>query len=508
MGHGNGRWQKDEFVRRELGGTSRQERYNTPGVVATGNEETDLFGYAAGQRESSDAEQAAPLAVRMRPRTLDEVVGQEEIIGPGRLLRRAIEADRLGSIILWGPPGSGKTTLAQVIAHASQAEFVALNAVTAGVADLRRVIDQARERRRLYGRRTLVLIDEIHRFNKAQQDALLPAVEEGTIRLIGATTENPFFSVNGPLLSRTQLFRLRALEPEAIRTLLRRALADPERGFGKQAIEVAPEALEHWVQVAAGDARRALNALELAVLTTPPDPDGVIRISLAVAEESIQQRTLQYDRQGDNHYDTISAYIKSLRGGDPDAAVHYLVRMLEAGEDPLFIARRLMIQAAEDVGNADPQALQVAVAAATAVERVGLPEGAIPLAQATIYVATAPKSNACYLALERARADLHQGEVGPVPVHLRDANYPGAAKLGHGRGYLYPHDFPGHFVRQQYLPDLLAAQLSESGKHYYEPSENGYEATIRRRLVQWWSGGFPQPAQHDQSTKPAQPPEG
>lgn len=446
----------------------------------------DLFEY--GSRAGSADE---PLAFRMRPRSLDEFVGQEEIVGPGRLLRRAIEADRLSSLIFYGPPGTGKTSLAYVIAGHTGAEFVSLNAVTAGVAELRQVIEAARERRKFTGRKTIVLIDEIHRFNRAQQDALLPAVEAGVITLIGATTENPFFSVNSPLLSRAMLFRLRPLRREELRTVLMRAIADPERGLGGMRLEIAPEALEHWIDVAAGDARRALNALELAALTTPPDPDGVVRITLEVAEDSIQQRVLQYDRQGDNHYDTISAYIKSLRGSDPDAAIHYLVRMLEAGEDPLFIARRLMIQAAEDVGNADPQALVVAVAASLAVERVGLPEGAIPLAQATAYVACAPKSNASYVALARAQEDVRQGKVGPVPVHLRDANYPGAARLGHGKGYLYPHDFPGHFVVQQYLPDLLA------GRRYYEPTENGYEAEIGRRLAAWRqaaSTGVPRPS--------------
>ncbi|MBE3577495.1 MAG: replication-associated recombination protein A [Limnochordales bacterium] len=415
----------------------------------------------------------------MRPRSLEEFVGQQEIVGPGRLLRRAIEADRLHSLIFYGPPGTGKTSLAHVIAGHTGAEFVTLNAVTAGVAELRAVIDAARQRRKMSGRRTIVLIDEIHRFNRAQQDALLPAVEDGTIILIGATTENPFFAVNAPLLSRAQIFRLRPLNREEMREILSRAIRDPERGLGKLPLKVEPEAIDHWIEVAAGDARRALNALELAALTTPPQEDGLIHISLQIAEDSIQQRVLQYDRQGDNHYDTISAYIKSLRGSDPDAALHYLVRMLEAGEDPLFIARRLMIQAAEDVGNADPQALLVAVAAAQAVERLGLPEGAIPLAQATIYVACAPKSNASYLALARAREDVQKGLVGPIPAHLRDAHYPGAERLGHGKGYLYPHDFPGHFVVQQYLPDILR------GRRYYHPSENGLEAEIGCRLRAW-----------------------
>lgn len=440
----------------------------------------DLFDYGL-QKQNTEPGGAGgqPLAVRMRPRSLEEFVGQQEIVGPGRLLRRAIEADRLHSLIFYGPPGTGKTSLAHVIAGHTGAEFVTLNAVTAGVAELRAVIDAARQRRKMSGRRTIVLIDEIHRFNRAQQDALLPAVEDGTIILIGATTENPFFAVNAPLLSRAQIFRLRPLNREEMREILSRAIRDPERGLGKLPLKVEPEAIDHWIEVAAGDARRALNALELAALTTPPQEDGLIHISLQIAEDSIQQRVLQYDRQGDNHYDTISAYIKSLRGSDPDAALHYLVRMLEAGEDPLFIARRLMIQAAEDVGNADPQALLVAVAAAQAVERLGLPEGAIPLAQATIYVACAPKSNASYLALARAREDVQKGLVGPIPAHLRDAHYPGAERLGHGKGYLYPHDFPGHFVVQQYLPDILR------GRRYYHPSENGLEAEIGCRLRAW-----------------------
>ncbi|MGE5481706.1 MAG: replication-associated recombination protein A [Bacteroidota bacterium] len=455
-----------------------REASTTPGEER--NSDVDLFDYGLlKQKSESGGATGEPLASRMRPRTLDEFIGQQEIVGPGRLLRRAIEADRLHSLIFYGPPGTGKTSLAHVIAGHTGAEFVALNAVTAGVADLRQVIESAHQRRKLSGRRTIVLVDEIHRFNRAQQDALLPAVEDGTIILIGATTENPFFSVNAPLLSRAQIFRLRSLTRDEMREILWRAIKDSERGLGKLRLEVAPDAIDHWVEVAAGDARRALNALELAALTTPPGEEGVIRISLQVAEDSIQQRVLQYDRQGDNHYDTISAYIKSLRGSDPDAALHYLVRMLEAGEDPLFIARRLMIQAAEDVGNADPLALLVAVAAAQAVERVGLPEGAIPLAQATVYVACAPKSNASYLALARAREDVGRGLLGPIPVHLRDANYPGAERLGHGKGYLYPHDFPGHFVVQQYLPDILRE------RHYYEPSENGLEAQIGRRLCEW-----------------------
>jgi len=432
----------------------------------------DLFDYARGQMLHKEA----PLAARMRPRTLAEVVGQEHIIGPGRLLRRAIEADQLSSLIFYGPAGSGKTTLARVIANTTKAHFEQINAVTSGVADLRRVMDEARQRRGMHGIKTILFIDEIHRFNKAQQDALLPAVEDGTIILIGATTENPFFEVNPALVSRSRIFRLEPLSDDNVRELLARALRDEERGLGRYRVEIASEAIDHLVRVAAGDARSALNALELAVLTTPPDEDGVRRIDLAVAAESIQRRALAYDKNGDQHYDTISAFIKSMRGSDPDAALYWLARMIYAGEDPLFIARRIVICAAEDVGLADPQALVVATAAYQAVHAVGMPEGRIPLAEATVYVATAPKSNAAYLGIERALADVEERRISGVPIHLRDASYKGAERLGHGKGYRYAHDYPEHYVEQDYLPPELA------DARYYEPGELGHEADVAARL--------------------------
>ncbi len=421
----------------------------------------------------------APLAARMRPRNLDEFVGQQHVLGPGRLLRRAIEADRLSSIILYGPPGTGKTTLAMVIAARTQAHFEQMNAVTSGVNDLRRVATEAVERLGMHGTRTILFIDEVHRFNKAQQDALLPAVENGTVILIGATTENPFFEVNAPLVSRSRVFRLTPLDDEDIALIVRRALEDSERGLGAFDVEVDEDAFLHVVRMANGDARSALNAIELAVLTTSPDERGVRHITLDVAEDSIQRRALVYDRDGDAHYDCISAFIKSMRGSDPDAATYWLARMAAAGEDPEFIARRIVIQAAEDVGCADPHALMVAVAAAWAVKFVGWPEAKLPLAEAAIYVACAPKSNAAYVALTRAAEDLENERTGEVPMHLRDASYPGSARLGHGAGYRYPHDFPGHFVPQQYMPDHLARRV------YYEPSSNGYERQIGERLRAW-----------------------
>lgn len=434
----------------------------------------DLFDQA---REELQARQA-PLAARMRPRNLDEIVGQQHIVGPGRLLRRAIEADQLSSLIFYGPPGTGKTTLAQVIARTTRAAFSQLNAVAAGVNDIRQVVKEARDRLGMHRQRTVLFIDEIHRFNKAQQDALLPHVEDGTVILIGATTENPFFEVNSPLVSRSRIFQLSPLEEEDLKELLRRALRDPERGYGRMQVEVDPEALDHLAQMANGDARAALNGLELAVLTTPPDDRGVRHITLDVAAESIQKKPLVYDRQGDGHYDTISAFIKSMRGSDPDAALYWLARMIKAGEDPLFIARRVVICAAEDVGMADPMALLVANAALQAVHQIGMPEGRIPLAEAVVYVATAPKSNAAYLAIDKALADVENSRAGQVPQHLKDAHYKGAARLGHGKGYQYAHDFPGHFVPQQYLPDELV------GRRYYEPGELGFERKIGERLRQ------------------------
>jgi len=411
----------------------------------------------------------------MRPRTLEEFVGQEHIVGPGKLLRRAIETDRLfSSIILWGPPGTGKTTLAMIIANTTKSHFSAISAVMAGVADIRRIIAAAKDRRGMYGQRTIVLVDEIHRFNKAQQDALLPHVEDGTIILIGSTTENPYFEVIAPLVSRSRVFQLRPLSEEELAIILRRALADEERGYGKLKVEVDDEAMAHLVRVAGGDARIALNALELAVETTEPK-EGTIHIDLAIAEDSIQRRALVYDREA--HYNTVSAFIKSLRGSDPDAALYWLAKMIYAGEDPRFIARRMIIFASEDVGNADPQALVVATSAASALEWVGLPEAQYNLAQAAIYLATAPKSNSTG-AYFKALADVEREGKVEVPDHLKDASRNSQA-LGHGAGYKYPHDYPGHYVPQQYLPDELAS------RHYYEPSEQGYEKVIKERLTRW-----------------------
>ncbi len=422
----------------------------------------------------------APLSERMRPRTIDEVVGQEHIIGEGRLLRRAIIADRLTSLIFYGPPGTGKTTLARVIANTTSMAFEQLSAVTAGVSDIRRVVAAAEERLGMNGQATVLFIDEIHRFNRAQQDALLPHVEAGTIVLIGATTENPYFEVNSPLLSRSRIFRLHPLTEDHIRTILLRALQDEERGLGRYKVQMDEAALEHLVRVADGDARSALNGLELAVLTTEPDANGVRHITAAIAAESVQQRVIVYDKQGDQHYDSISAFIKSMRGSDPDAAVYWLARMIRAGEDPNFIARRIIICAAEDVGNADPRALMVAVAAAQAANMVGWPEARIPLAQAAIYLACAPKGNAVCKAIDKALSDVDNESFAGVPKHLRDSSYKGAAQLGHGQGYKYPHDFPGHFVVQQYLPDNLLQ------KRYYEPSASGYEQVHRERLQHWY----------------------
>lgn len=434
----------------------------------------DLFEAA----RADERERTQPLAARMRPRTLDEFVGQEEILGPGKLLRRAIEADRLfSSIILWGPAGTGKTSLAVIIANRTGSHFETLSAVLAGVADIRRVVAQANERRILHGQRTILLIDEIHRFNKAQQDALLPHVEDGTVILIGTTTENPYFEVNSPLLSRARVFQFKPLDRSMILTLLRRALEDPERGYGARRIEATTEALEHLAELAGGDARSALNALELAVESTPADENGIIHIDLGVAQESIQRRALRYDKSSDEHYDTISAFIKSMRGSDPDAALFWLAKMLYAGEDPEFIARRMVIFASEDVGNADPQALLVAVAAAHALQFVGLPEAQLNLAQAVIYLATAPKSNST-LGIGAALADVERLGQGEVPNHLKDASRDGRA-LGHGKEYKYPHDFPGHIVAQDYLPEQVR------GRTYYTPSSSGYEAILAERVAEW-----------------------
>lgn len=409
----------------------------------------DLFSMQA-QREQ---EEEAPLAHRMRPQTLDEVVGQDQVVGPGTMLRRSIEADRLVSVILFGPPGTGKTTLAQVIAHSTRARFASLNAVTAGVADIRQVVQEAKEERSLYSRKTVLFIDEIHRFNKAQQDALLPFVEAGVMVLIGATTENPYLQVNAALVSRSHVFRLEPISDEAMRKLLARALNDHEKGLGRMQATLTSLAQEVFVRYASGDARRALNALELAVLSSPVNAEGKVVVDEAEALASVQERKMVYDKSGEEHYDTISAFIKSIRGSNPDAAVLWLAKMLVAGEDPRFIARRLIISASEDVGNADPQALPLAVAALQAVSAIGMPEARIVLAQATTYLASAKKSNAAYLAVNQALQDVESGLPVRVPAHLRGTGYRGAETLGSGVGYLYPHDYPGHYVEQNYWPE-------------------------------------------------------
>ncbi len=431
----------------------------------------DLFDYMRTNTMKSEA----PLASRMRPVTLDEIVGQQHIIGHDKLLYRAIKADKLRSVIFYGPPGTGKTTIAKVIAHTTSAEFTQINATVAGKKDMEEVVRQAKDNLGMYGKRTILFVDEIHRFNKGQQDYLLPFVEDGTLILIGATTENPYFEVNGALLSRSIIFELKTLEKEDIKKLLHRALTDMEKGMGAYDAVADEDALDFLADIAGGDARNALNALELGILTTERSEDGKIHITLPVASECIQKKTVRYDKGGDNHYDTISAFIKSMRGTDPDAAVFYLAKMLYAGEDIKFIARRIMICASEDVGNADPRALQVAVAAAQAVERVGMPEAQIILSQAASYVASAPKSNAACNAVFDAM-DVVKTTTTTVPVHLQDKHYGGAEKLGHGVGYLYAHDYPEHYVKQQYLPDELV------GRTFYHPSENGYEKEIGERL--------------------------
>jgi putative ATPase len=427
---------------------------------------------AAGETNFS----AAPLATRMRPQTLEDFVGQRHILAPGKLLWRAIQADRISSIILYGPPGTGKTSLAQVIANATKSRFERLSGVESNVADIRRVIAGAANRLANSGQKTSLFIDEIHRFNKAQQDVLLPDVENGTVRLIGATTHNPFFYLNSPLVSRSQIFQLKPLTREDIQKLLGRALVDPERGLGGKNVQVDPEALEFLATACDGDARKALNSLEIGVLTTPADAKGIIRITRAIAEESIQKKAIVYDADEDEHYDTISAFIKSMRGSDPDAALYWLAKMIVAGEDPRFLARRIVILAAEDIGLADPQALVVAVAAHHAVEFIGWPEGELPLAEATVYCATAPKSNASAKGIWSAKADVEQGRTLAVPVDLKDTHYKGSARLGHGKGYMYAHDFAGHIVEQDYVPEK---------RTYYEPGDQGFEIKIRERMDKW-----------------------
>jgi putative ATPase len=431
----------------------------------------DLFGHASHQRLEGEA----PLAARMRPRTLDEFVGQEHIVGPGRLLRRAIQADQLSSLIFYGPPGTGKTTLAMVIANTTRSHFITINAVLAGVKDIREAIKEAQDRHGMYGQRTILFVDEVHRWNKAQQDALLPWVENGTVILIGATTENPYFSVNRPLVSRSRVFQLKPLTEDNLRTVAINALEDTERGYGALKVNVHPKALEHLVDVANGDARGVLNALELAVETTPPNEEGVIVVDTFVAEESIQRRAVLYDRDGDVHFDTISAFIKSLRGSDPDAAMYWLAKMVYAGEDPRFIFRRMLIFAGEDVGLADPNAIRVVTACAEAFDRVGLPEGRFHLAEAALYLATAPKSNSA-LAFFDALRTVEEEREAEVPTHLRDSSRD-KESFGHGEGYLYPHAYRDHWVAQQYLPDAL------QGKVFYQPSAQGYEENIRQQVA-------------------------
>ena len=431
----------------------------------------DLFDYMREQK----SEKESPLASRLRPTTLEEVVGQQHIIGKDKLLYRAIKADKLSSIIFYGPPGTGKTTLAKVIANTTSAEFRQINATVAGKKDMEEVVQQAKNNLGMYGKKTILFVDEIHRFNKGQQDYLLPFVEDGTLILIGATTENPYFEVNGALISRSSVFELKSLDKEDIKVLLKRAVYDKEKGMGSYHAEITEEALEFLADISGGDARNALNAIELGILTTERSEDGKIYITIEVAQECIQKRVVRYDKTGDNHYDTISAFIKSLRGSDPDAAVYYLAKMLYAGEDIKFIARRLMISASEDVGNADPNALTVAVSASQAVERIGMPEAQIILAQAATYIASAPKSNASYLAIGAAMENVKSHKT-TIPAHLQDAHYKGSANLGHGVGYKYAHDYPEHYVKQQYLPDEI------KDARFYEPTEIGFEKGIKDRL--------------------------
>ena len=432
----------------------------------------DIFEYM----RQNTMKKESPLAARLRPRTLDEVVGQQHIIGKNTLLYRAISADKISSIIFYGPPGTGKTTLAKVIAGTTSSEFTQINATVAGKKDMEAVVEKAKEDMGMFGKRTILFIDEIHRFNKGQQDYLLPFVEDGTIILIGATTENPYFEVNSALISRSIVFELKPLGPEDIKILIMRAVEDKEKGMGAYDAWIEEDALQFLADLSDGDARKALNAVELGILTTERGDDGKIHLTLEVAKECIQKRNMRYDKNGDNHYDVISAFIKSMRGSDPDAAVYYLARMLESGEDIKFIARRIMICASEDVGMADPNALTVAVSASLAVERIGLPEARILLAQAAIYVATAPKSNASYLAVGAAQEEVRRSGNLPVPPHLQDSSYKGAKKLGRGLGYQYAHDFPNHYVEQQYLPYEL------TGREFFKPDGNGYETKIKEHM--------------------------
>lgn len=418
----------------------------------------------------------APLADRMRPETIGEFVGQDHLLGEGMFLNRSIKADRLTSMVFYGPPGTGKTTLAMIIANTTNMIFEKLSAVTSGVKDIREVMARAEENLKLYNRRTILFIDEIHRFNKSQQDALLPFVERGIIILIGATTENPYFEVNKALLSRVMVLKLEPLNRENLRALIYKSLASKERGLGNLNINISHEAIDYLITISEGDGRTVLNSLEIGVLSTPPDEKGLINIDLDAIKSSIQIKNAKYDKGGDEHYDTISAFIKSMRGSDPDATLYWLAKMINAGEDPKFIARRIIICASEDVGNADPNALNVAVSAFNAVNVIGMPEGRIPLAQAAIYIATAPKSNACYMGIDKALEDIKTMEIGKVPSHLRDGSYPGAKKLGHGLNYKYPHDYKNSYIEQQYLPDDF------EGKKYYNPTDNGYEKEIRKKL--------------------------
>ena len=432
----------------------------------------DLFDFMRNENMEKDS----PLASRLRPTTLDEVVGQEHIIGKDKLLYRAIKADKLSSIIFYGPPGTGKTTLAKVIANTTSAEFTQINATVAGKKDMEEVVEKAKQTMGMYGRKTILFVDESHRFNKGQQDYLLPFVEDGTLILIGATTENPYFEVNGALISRSIVFELKPLSTDNIKQLILRAVDDKEKGMGAFNARIDDDAAEFLAEISNGDARTALNAIELGILTTDKSEDGTIHITMEVAEQCIQKRAIRYDKSGDNHYDTVSAFIKSMRGSDPDAALYYLAKMLYAGESVEFIARRIMISAAEDVGMADPNALTVAVSAANAVHQIGMPEAKIILAEAVVYMATAPKSNASYMGLEKAMSAVQNTKISGIPVHLMDAHYKGAAKLGHGDGYKYAHDYENHYVNQQYLPDELVNEV------FYNPGDLGYEVKVKEHF--------------------------